>query len=52
VAQFERRAREASRAEHPRLIGPPQRGGSASDSDQHVAVRTVRAALDALWGAA
>ncbi len=50
VAQFERRAREAARAEHPRLIGPPQRGSGASD--RHVAVRTVRGALDALWGPA
>ena len=47
VAQFDRRAREAARAEHPRLIGPPQRTGETSD--QHVPVRTVRAALDALW---
>ena len=50
VAQFDRRAREAERAEHPSVIGPPQRAGITSD--QHVSVRTVRAALDALWGTA
>ncbi len=50
VAQLERRAREAERAEHPHLLAPPQRGGSVGAG--HVAVTTVRAALDALWGPA
>ncbi len=48
VAQFERRAREAVRAEHPRVVGPPQRGADAGA--EHVPVRSVRAAFDALWG--
>ena len=49
VPQLERRAREAERAEHPTLIGPPQRGAPATD--RQVGVRSVRAALDALWQA-
>ncbi len=50
VAQLERRAREAERAEHPHLVAPPQRGASVGSG--HIAVTTVRAALDALWGQA
>lgn len=48
VAQFDQRAREAARAEHERLIGPPQRDRSVAP--QAVAARSVRSALDALWG--
>ncbi len=47
VGQLEQRAREAERAEHPRLIGPPR--GSQPSVGRHLGVRSVRAALDALW---
>ena len=47
VAQFDQRAREAARAQHARLIGPPQRDPSVVP--QAVAARSVRAALDLLW---
>ena len=50
VAQLDRRAREAERAEHPHLVAPPHRGASLTPG--HIAVTTVRAALDALWGTA
>jgi len=50
VRQFEGRAREAERSGHARLIGPPQRDPSLTPAA--LAVRTVRSALDAIWGPA
>jgi DNA repair protein RadA/Sms len=48
VAQLDQRIAESRRGEHPQVIAPPRRPPAPS----HVAVSSVRAALDALWGGA